>query len=482
MYIFSDLPFLKLEDGKHKGFWFALVDSKGEAYNGTTASSVDIPSSRTIDQLRDAVKEKCDQQGYDLKGIFSSKLHVYANKAAFDGKAEPLGVGETIEDHGILWTDPFLVVVRGPATSRQSVVEFSLGFVDCEIGFYNDIVNADVKDGWLYFIQTIPSSAAKPEALLVRASYQTIASSIQDRGKDGIFKTIITGTTGIGKSLFLIYLLWNLVKAGKKVLFIYHPNLIYYDGLGGVFEFLRDLPSVANHSFWDESLWCLFDAKGKNERHLSAIPYDNCKVVVSTSPRRDMINDFKKPPTPKIFYMPLWTEHELEQVASTFPQVVDWRDRFNILGGVPRTVLENTEQEATSILEAACTYCELNDCIKVVGLDSAITDNVHSLVHITSESPFITSSVCYASTFALDIIVRAKGVEARRTMQVLLPSCAGNPLVASLCGYIFEPYAMDLLAAGGTFQYHELTHGNKKAKPDENVLTIQASNKIVAGE
>ncbi|KAF0713749.1 Aste57867_4226 [Aphanomyces stellatus] len=365
-----------------------------------------------------------------------------------------------------------------------SAGELSLGFVDCKIGFYNDIVNADVKDGWLYFIQTIPSSVAKSKALLVRASYQTIASSIQERGEDGIFKTIITGTPGIGKSLFLIYLLWILVKAGKKVLFIYHPNLIYYDGLGGVFE-LRELPSAIEHSFWDESLWCLFDAKGKNEGHLSAIPYDSCNVVLSTSPRRDMINDFKKPPVPRVFFMPLWTEPELEQVGPSFPHVLDWHDRFKILGGIPRMVLEDSEQEATKILEAACKQCELDDCIKIIGLDSTITEKskvVHSLVHITSEAPFTTSSVCYASGVALGIIVRIKGVEAKQKMQQLLQSCEGNPLIASLCGYIFEPYTFDLLEAGGTFKYHELVHGNKKAKPGERDLTIKGSSRIVANK
>ncbi|KAF0683296.1 hypothetical protein As57867_024568, partial [Aphanomyces stellatus] len=328
---------------------------------GGTPFSIDIDAGKKVDHLKKKIKKEKEYkfpadelQLYLVDGLAQDKDEQIVYKGItidmpncslvdFGSSTKKLAalslISECFEeaDVNIRWKIHVLVVIpEGVASTLSPSVEFSRGFIACKIGFYNDIVNADVKDGWLYFNQTIPSSAAKPEALLVRASYQTIASSIQDRGKDGIFKTIITGTPGIGKSLFLIYLLWNLVKAGKKVLFIYHPNLIYYNGLGGVFE-LREFPSAIEHSFWDESLWCLFDAKGKNERHLSAIPYDNCKVVVSTSPRRDMINDFKKPPTPKIFYMPLWTEHELEQVASTFPQVVDWRDRFNILGGVPRT-------------------------------------------------------------------------------------------------------------------------------------------------
>ena len=96
---------------------------------------------------------------------------------------------------------------------------------------------------------------------------QTIASSI----KPGINKAIITGTPGIGKSLFMIYLLWKLVKAGKRVLLIYHPHTIYYLR---VFQFPSNaLPSDIDYSFWNDDLWCLFDAKGKKEEHLNSLPY-----------------------------------------------------------------------------------------------------------------------------------------------------------------------------------------------------------------
>jgi len=37
-----------------------------------------------------------------------------------------------------------------------------------------------------------------------------------------------------------------------------------------------------------------------------------------------------------------------------------------------------------------------------------------------------------------------------------------------------------MLEAGGTFKYHELVHGNKKAKPSEDDLTISRSKRIVA--
>jgi DNA replication protein DnaC len=73
-------------------------------------------------------------------------------------------------------------------------------------------------DGFISFGGNIPSTTSN--TLYVRESYQRIVSSIKPRY---INKVIVTGTPGIGKSFFLIYLLWELVKQKKRVLLIYHP-------------------------------------------------------------------------------------------------------------------------------------------------------------------------------------------------------------------------------------------------------------------
>ncbi|RKP15771.1 hypothetical protein ROZALSC1DRAFT_18371, partial [Rozella allomycis CSF55] len=180
--------------------------------------------------------------------------------------------------------------------------------------------------------------------------------------------------------------------------------------------------------------------------------------------------------------MPTWTEAELEAIAYLFPGANQWRDRFVILGGIPRYVLEVTTQDPTEILEAACSDCTLVDCIKKIDINSTIPNAVHSLVHVTSTHPYTESSVCYASQKALDIIVRKKGEEARGRMRELLGSCQGNPLTAALCGYIFEPYAIELLEKGGTFKCRELVSGRKRQKPDETTLVIPSSTKTVVAK
>jgi hypothetical protein len=64
-------------------------------------------------------------------------------------------------------------------------------------------------------------------------------------------------------------------------------------------------------------------------------------------------------------------------------------------------------------------------------------------------------------------------------MRDLLNSCEGNPLTAALCGYIFEPYAIELLDRGGTFTCRQLVHGNNNIQPIETTLNIPPSKKTV---
>ena len=119
----------------------------------------------------------------------------------------------------------------------------------------------------------------------------------------------------------------------------------------------------------------------------------------------------------------------------------------------------------------------------IIGLNSTITGmskGVHSLVHVTSTSPFTDSSVAYASQTALDIIIANKGFEARRRMRDLLQSSEGNPLTEALCGYIFESYAMDLLERGSTFTCRQLVHGNTRNLSPDTELVIPRSTRIVA--
>lgn len=155
--------------------------------------------------------------------------------------------------------------------------------------------------------------------------------------------------------------------------------------------------------------------------------------VLSTAPNRQMVNDFKKPPSPEVFCMPLWTER-IENHCTLFCSA-DWMaPSFRSPWWNPSTRLWRYAD--WEILQAACYQCQPDECIKIIGFNSTIYDQVvHSLVHMTSVDPFTESNVALASETALKTIVEIKGYEARRRMEELFASWAGNPLTTALNGY-----------------------------------------------
>jgi hypothetical protein len=96
--------------------WYFLVDKAGQLVEGTSADAVDLSSSSSIRRFRDAVKEKCDRQGDDLKGILASKLLIYANKATFDRKDDPLLPENDIGNYGTKESKLYVIV---PASAQQ---------------------------------------------------------------------------------------------------------------------------------------------------------------------------------------------------------------------------------------------------------------------------------------------------------------------------------------------------------------------------
>ena len=103
---------------------------------------------------------------------------------------------------------------------------------------------------------------------------------------------------------------------------------------------------------------------------------------------------------------------------------------------------------------------------------------IHSLIHILSIDPFNTLSLCYSSPTAQNCT--KMGLEAKNKMRNLLASCNGHLLVAGLCEYIFEFYAIEILANGGNFTWWELVHENAKKNSNGTILHVPHSTKAIA--
>ena len=459
-------------------FWFLLVHNKdGQPYMGNTVSSVSLEPINVILEFRKAVKA---MNSDDLSSFDDSDLDVYKNKSSFEkrnamrGKGVPLKASLLLGDLGSKGEDPLYVAVP------EVIPRWFQGIVQsappCKLSFYNKISEAEEKDCWIHFQTNIPMLDLITNRLYVRKSYETIADAILKGDRK---RSIVTGTPGIGKSTFLIYLLWRLVWEKKRVFFLYDLDYIYYDGHGKILN-LESVSLNREPDFWTMDLWCLFDAKGKQEQDLLRIRCVLCKTIVSTHPRRDLLNEFQKKPSKKWFYMPIWSEEEMRTISCMYPDAVDWQERFTYLGGIPRLVLEKARVDPSSIINQACKECSLRDCLNEFGpLDSIAekTQRIHCLLHINSSNPYTKPSVVFASREALNMIVNEYEDDFNADAKRLLQACEENPLAAAFCGQVYECYAIDALGKGGNFTYRRWAHGNEKATIKDETLIIPPSKK-----
>ncbi|CEG45865.1 uncharacterized protein PHALS_02138 [Plasmopara halstedii] len=226
------------------------------------------------------------------------------------------------------------------------------------------------------------------------------------------------------------------------------------------------LPDKSNRQFWSTDLWCLVDSLDPTS--IPALPYRHCSVFLASTPRRDCIGEFKKLfSTPDVFYVPLWSKDELGTIAPLYPFAgATWQNQFECLDGAPRVVLQDIGMDPQTLLMSACNSCSLDDCITLVSICSDV--NLKTLIHMRSQEPYRKCEVAYASELAIKVIARTKWRSDRAKVQGLLCSCDGNPLAQSLCGYVFEPYSMDLLEQGGNFVYRKLLSGADMRKRDTN--------------
>ncbi|KAG2769611.1 hypothetical protein Pcac1_g19080 [Phytophthora cactorum] len=479
----------------------AIVGEAGSAF------SVRLDESDSVDDLKKAIAE---DQKYDFA---ASKLQLFLAKkddgagAWLTEKDVKEGVSDTtglklldavraeIGDVGLSQDDVrlqvakeevaalkgpvhVLVVVPEQGTSAPLVSDGGV-FDHCIHPFFSQFPTVDQVGDWLEFPALLPLT--ERQKLYVRCSYKSIAAQALSKVDPNRRKyAVITGTPGIGKSVFVYYVMWRLIKDKKRVLFITRQPPIYFDG--STIHECKQLPYSGNQQFWSPDLWCLVDSV--DPTNVAGMPIECCSVLLSSTPRRDCISEFKKlAPTPDVFYMPLWTKEELATIAPMYPHAAAvWENRFECLGGVPRLVLQDIETDPQAWLMSACNSCSLDDCIMLVSIYSEInskTKIAQILIHIHSQEPYREYKVVYASDLAMQLIVRTKWRLDRAKLQSLLGSSDGNPLAQSLCGYIFELYSMDLLEQGGTFVYRKLLSDKSKRKrgtPADGTIDIPRSS------
>ncbi|EFJ44681.1 hypothetical protein VOLCADRAFT_94986 [Volvox carteri f. nagariensis] len=277
---------------------------------------------------------------------------------------------------------------------------------------------------------------------------------------------------GIGKSMFLYYLLYELACQGKTVVWqgnsmasvlLYTPN--------GVFQ--SDSTFAFSAELHDPSTWFLCDAVEPSARR--AI------TVMVSIPRNSNYNDYMKLGPMRLWMSP-WSMSELEAARRTiFTSVTD--DALSRLyarwGGIPRYVLEHanspTQQKKLDEVVAVITMDLLFRSVR--NIEAATEDNIHKLFHIQVNEEHEKECLDFGSEEIGQRVMQRLYRQYSTTLTPFLRSAIGRLDLASLRGPMFRWLVDILLPMGGTYCVRSLsdTETFRLTMPEMELEMVQDS-------
>ncbi|PKY53291.1 hypothetical protein RhiirA4_425906 [Rhizophagus irregularis] len=313
--------------------------------------------------------------------------------------------------------------------------------------------------------------------LFVRKIYKLLYSELKKKSKDGLTKFLITGTSGIGKSCFLIYILMQLLYEGSTIIFQPVNDEYFY-----CFQNLKLIRGEYN-DFLDilssPDIWYLADG-------ITSPKSSQGKTVIAISPNgigSKEYQQFEKNYYVKEYCMEPWSLKELEACRQyVFPKVPKeiMINIYNKAGGIPRYVLtqaeislkdtvgeegkpndkekEKIETNAYKRIEYAIS--EIDDFDKIIKCfnekDEKRVEISNRIVHRWPGADHCEYYFKWASPYVFDRM--HEKLEAKSWDDCLHKIRAmRDPYVASARGFLFECYVIHLFRVGcQTFETRKL--------------------------
>ncbi|CAB4481093.1 unnamed protein product [Rhizophagus irregularis] len=224
---------------------------------------------------------------------------------------------------------------------------------------------------------------SRPSKLFVRKCYNDLLGIIIDNIKNGKRDYRLTGNPGIGKTFFGYYLIYDLVKKGKTVIYDVHTMERFVILLGQTVEEVKYLDrshdSVEIRIYLSKpEVWYIVDGNPPDD--------SEAITILICSLNRSHYKTFDKR-IPVVRYMPPWSWDEINTCrADIFANLKEKkvRELYTKWGGIPRYILEGALVKGTqSQLNLAIKTCD-ESIFRYIGGD--VEDISHKLIHIWTNS------------------------------------------------------------------------------------------------
>ncbi|KAI3647087.1 hypothetical protein MP228_007308 [Amoeboaphelidium protococcarum] len=311
----------------------------------------------------------------------------------------------------------------------------------------------------------------KVDRIFVRDAYIKMFDAIYNNGNPPPqWKVLVSGTPGIGKTLFLIYCAHRLVNEYGKTVFLHlstaqYKFIISPDGV-------HMIPKVAFKFPKGDDWYYLVDS-------LDPGSISCAMTILTVAPGSRCANQYAKDASP-FYYMPLWSWQEMEQAVSVLELQYDMstlKHRFDILGGVPRQLFYTFESPEKVVLNALgrTKISEL-----YVQPEGGLMENAaHNLIHYDATDDYRDFTPRYASRYVSIKVYELLTLVGRNQLKQFdhTPSSQYSRL-AGLRGQLYVYHCRDILIKGGSFQRRLLTKDNRKCRNVKTVNIPRASNVI----
>ncbi|RPB17901.1 hypothetical protein L211DRAFT_844256, partial [Terfezia boudieri ATCC MYA-4762] len=285
--------------------------------------------------------------------------------------------------------------------------------------------------------------------LYIRDAYNTLWAQISN---PSVKNWVITGTPGIGKTYFSLFLLYKIRKD--------HPNdIVLRQTIESRQVFYPDGKAFQVKSFGNllkrNDIWHLLDA-------VTLAETSNGKVVIVTSPK---ITEWKgvKPPLYDFRYMPTWSFHELENWNTEFQPMgkeisqENLKELYTKWGGVPATLMAITAADWPLDLEWLFKPNCVANCFDMQAVPtyrSLPVGNITGiLLHvIPMNDELYIPRVCFATAYIRERCLSVLLDRNTFQLQQILSELEGG----ALRGILFEVFAHKILLRGGKFTIYQL--------------------------
>jgi hypothetical protein len=164
--------------------------------------------------------------------------------------------------------------------------------------------------------------------------------------------------------------------------------------------------------------------------------------------------------------MPTWTVDEIMKCRlQIFSDQSDnseeaVKNRFSRWGGIPRYVLQKTDEEDQMLISDALAECSISELVSSISNLSSARKASHRLLHMTVQQNYMQGPVRFASQWVEEQAISKYSQSKQQEVHDVMAASGGEPTVAEFRGKLWKRHAHCKLQSGGRFLCRNLSDGS----------------------